>query len=107
VYPNVVSLHLETEMGAVNDDGEYDKDFALTFSHRVKDGHTTATHYGLEIAKVAALPKDMLLWAKEAADRLSHLEESRRKDAPGTKVSSACKKFNGTLVLMRSSSDCK
>jgi DNA mismatch repair ATPase MutS len=87
MYPNVVSLHLETEMGVVNDEGEYDKDFALNFSHRVKDGHTTATNYGLEIAKVAALPRDMLLWAKEAADRLSHLEASRRQDAPGTKVS--------------------
>lgn len=87
MYPNVVSLHLETEMAEVDNDGEYDKNFALTFSHRVRDGLTTATNYGLEIAKVAALPRDMLLWAKEAAERLGHLEEGRRRTAPGTKVS--------------------
>jgi len=80
-------MHLETDMGQLNQEGQYDNDFALTFSHRVRDGHTTATNYGLEIAKVAALPEKMLEWARAAAGRLSHLEETRRQEAPGTKVS--------------------
>lgn len=87
MYPNVVSLHLDADLGDTNKKGEYDENFALTFSHKLRDGCTTVKHYGLEIAKVAALPKDMLMWAKEAADRLNHLEESRKKSAPGIKVS--------------------
>ena len=62
------------------------KDFSLTFSHRVRQGSTTAKQYGLEIAKAAALPDTLLNWAKEATDKLSHLENSKKQNAEGNKV---------------------
>lgn len=82
VHPNVVVLHLETDTAPnFNSDG-----FQMNFTHRVRDGTTSAQNYGLEIAKIVGLPDAMLDWAKQATGKLSELEEVRRKSAAGTKV---------------------
>jgi DNA mismatch repair ATPase MutS len=78
------------------------KDFNLTFTHRVRDGHTTAKNYGLEVAKVAALPPRMLQWAKEATEKLGELEEARRENAKGTKAANRRKILDEVKLLLAS-----
>lgn len=92
MYPNVVSLHLETDTTALRHEAastsllNSSKEFSMTFSHRVRDGVTTTPNYGLEIAKVAALPELMLDSARLATMQLMSLYELRKKDAVGTKI---------------------
>lgn len=42
---------------------------------------------------MAALPDNMLKWARQATEKLTELEELRRRDAEGTKVS--CLRIRG------------
>lgn len=92
MYPNVVSLHLETDLPQLQRGAastallNSSKEFGMTFSHRVRDGVTTTPNYGLEIAKVAALPDIMLDAARLATAQLMRLQEIRKKDAKGTKI---------------------
>ena len=92
MYPNVVSLHLETDIAQLQHEAgstsllTSSKDFNMSFSHRVRDGVTTTPNYGLEIAKVAALPDMMLDEARLATAQLMNLYELRKKDAVGTQV---------------------
>ncbi|KAM0752833.1 hypothetical protein T439DRAFT_299108 [Meredithblackwellia eburnea MCA 4105] len=79
-YPNVVSLHLETEVDASQ------PDFSLTFHHRVRDGFTPLTHYGLELAKLAKLPSDVLLRADHISHKLEDLAEDGKKKAKGNLI---------------------
>ncbi|KAK4047164.1 MutS protein msh4 [Microbotryomycetes sp. JL201] len=47
--------------------------FAIEYRHRVLDGATPLTHYGLELAKLAALPTDVLDRATEVSAKLADL----------------------------------
>lgn len=89
MYPNVVSLHLETDVAPPIGEAPSTRNFGLNFTHRVRDGATSVPNYGLEIAKVAGLPDQMLRWAQESSAKLSHLEELKRANAAGTKVAVA------------------
>ena len=99
MYPNVVSLHLDIEMAdapnpnLMTDPNAALKDFSMSFSHRVKDGVTTSTNYGIEIAKAAALPDFMMQEAKKASDKLSALHELRKEGAKGTVMAMRRKKM--------------
>ena len=99
MYPNVVSLHLDIEMAdapnpnSITDPNAALKDFSMSFSHRVKDGVTTSTNYGIEIAKAAALPDFMMQEAKKASDKLSALHELRKEGAKGTVMAMRRKKM--------------
>ncbi|GJN90862.1 hypothetical protein Rhopal_003876-T1 [Rhodotorula paludigena] len=79
-YPNVVSLHLETELD------ESQPDFSLTFRHRLRDGATPLTHYGLELAKVAKLPPALLHTARVASLTLESLAEDGRQRSAQSKL---------------------
>ncbi|GAA6003628.1 MutS family protein MSH4 [Rhodotorula paludigena] len=79
-YPNVVSLHLETELD------ESQPDFSLTFRHRLRDGATPLTHYGLELAKVAKLPPALLRTAQVASLTLESLAEDGRQRSAQSKL---------------------
>ncbi|GAA5897919.1 hypothetical protein JCM8208_003192 [Rhodotorula glutinis] len=77
-YPSVVSLHLEAEID------ESQPDFSLTFHHKVRDGATPLTHYGLELAKIAKLPSRVLDVARVASLTLENLaEDGRRRSREG------------------------
>ncbi|GAA5833269.1 hypothetical protein JCM9279_001473 [Rhodotorula babjevae] len=77
-YPNVVSLHLEAEID------ESQPDFSITFRHKVRDGATPLTHYGLELAKIAKLPSRVLDVARIASLTLENLaEDGRRRSREG------------------------
>ncbi|TNY24833.1 muts domain V-domain-containing protein, partial [Rhodotorula diobovata] len=71
-YPNVVSLHLEAEID------ETQPNFSLAFHHKVRDGATPLTHYGLELAKLAKLPSRVLHTARIASLTLESLAEDGR-----------------------------
>ncbi|BGO91790.1 MutS protein msh4 [Rhodotorula toruloides] len=72
-YPNVVALHLETDVD------EKQPDFSLTFLHKVRDGATPHTHYGLELAKAVKLPSPVLYKARLVSLTLESLAEDGRK----------------------------
>ncbi|GAA6048610.1 hypothetical protein JCM3770_002054 [Rhodotorula araucariae] len=77
-HPNVVALHLEAEID------ESQPDFSLTFRHKVRDGTTPLTHYGLELAKLAKLPSRVLSTARIASLTLESLaEDGRARSAEG------------------------
>ncbi|KAH8088295.1 muts domain V-domain-containing protein [Filobasidium floriforme] len=72
-FPGVDMLHLHSEVKKRSDRNQ----FATTYSYRVVKGEDTNDgHYGLELAKLAALPQDMLDVAEEVAYKL---EEAQRK----------------------------
>ncbi|ORY84089.1 muts domain V-domain-containing protein, partial [Leucosporidium creatinivorum] len=79
-YPNVVSLHLVTEIdrSAPN--------YSLTFHHRLTDGSTPLSHYGLELAKLAKLPSDVLARAGEVSERLAEMAREGRRESRGSRV---------------------
>ncbi|GAA5943208.1 hypothetical protein JCM1841_002073 [Sporobolomyces salmonicolor] len=79
-YSNVVSLHLETEIDRSK------PDFSLTFHHRVVDGQTPLTHYGLELAKIAKLPTPVLDKAHLISATLESLQEDNRARSSSTKL---------------------
>ncbi|WWD17159.1 hypothetical protein CI109_101597 [Kwoniella shandongensis] len=70
--PGVTKLHLRTQVNNVN---PHSPEFTTTFSYKVVEGPATVQHYGLELAKLAALPPDVLQRATEIAIQLSQLEE--------------------------------
>ncbi|GAA5925273.1 MutS family protein MSH4 [Sporobolomyces koalae] len=74
-FPNVVSLHLETEIDRSQ------PDYSLTFHHRLLDGTTPLTHYGLELAKIAKLPNSVIDKAHLVAGTLDALSETQRLNA--------------------------
>ncbi|GAA5965994.1 hypothetical protein JCM21900_002861 [Sporobolomyces salmonicolor] len=79
-YSNVVSLHLETEIDRSQ------PDFSLTFHHRVVDGQTPLTHYGIELAKIAKLPTPVLDKAHLVSATLASLQEDNRARSSSTKL---------------------
>ncbi|KAJ8294310.1 MutS 4 [Rhodotorula toruloides] len=58
---------------------EKQPDFSLTFLHKVRDGATPHTHYGLELAKAVKLPSPVLYKARLVSLTLESLAEDGRK----------------------------
>jgi DNA mismatch repair ATPase MutS len=48
--------------------------FATTFAYKVVKGPCQDAHYGLELAKLAALPEDVMMHAERVAKQLSGAE---------------------------------
>lgn len=61
-----------THERAPDDDSEV---FASTFQYKVVEGAIQRRHYGLELASLAALPRDVLTTARTVATRLNDLEQ--------------------------------
>ncbi|KAL7421890.1 MutS protein msh4 [Cryptotrichosporon argae] len=53
-------------------------EFATTFQYTVAEGACKEEHYGLELAKLAALPPDVMAKATEVAEKLIELEGQGR-----------------------------
>ncbi|GAA5871540.1 hypothetical protein JCM8547_001367 [Rhodosporidiobolus lusitaniae] len=79
-YPNVASLHLETEIDPSQ------PDFSMTFHHRLMDGITPHAHYGLELAKIAKLPQPVLYKAQLVSATLASLEKDGKSRSTVSKV---------------------
>ncbi|GAA5820617.1 hypothetical protein JCM11251_003078 [Rhodosporidiobolus azoricus] len=101
-YPNVVSLHLETEVDTSQ------PDYSLTFHHRVVDGPNQLTHYGLELAKLAKLPQPVLDKARLVSITLDSLQSDRAERAKKGKSGEAARlgrRRRGLLQLKTSLED--
>ncbi|GAA5894000.1 MutS family protein MSH4 [Sporobolomyces salmoneus] len=79
-FPNVVSLHLETEIDRSQ------PDYSLSFHHRLIDGTDPLVHYGLELAKIAKLPTPLIDKAHLVAATLDILAETKRVSSTAYKV---------------------
>ncbi|KAG8975102.1 MutS protein msh4 [Tulasnella sp. 427] len=78
-YPSVINLHLAVQNN-LRANG-----FKLKF--QLLDGFSdTVPHYGLELARLADLPQDVLTEAKRVAERLSEMEAERREASRSTKI---------------------
>ncbi|WRT66511.1 uncharacterized protein IL334_003470 [Kwoniella shivajii] len=73
--PGVVKMHLRVENNKIIDD---ENAFSATFQYKVEEGQAMISHYGLELAKLAAFPQEVMVRAKEVATKLSELEERGR-----------------------------
>ncbi|GAA5958826.1 hypothetical protein JCM8115_000366 [Rhodotorula mucilaginosa] len=79
-YPNVVPLHLETEIDPQQ------RNFSMTFRHRLRDGSTPQTHYGLELAKMVKLPDAVLDRARLVSMTLASLARDGQERAGLSKL---------------------
>ncbi|GAA5967803.1 hypothetical protein JCM11641_005769 [Rhodosporidiobolus odoratus] len=99
-YPNVVSLHLETKIDRSQ------PDYSMTFHHRLVDGTTPLTHYGLELAKVAKLPSAVLSKAHLVSATLESLAQDGMDRSVSSKVARRRRELLGlktTLVELSTS----
>ncbi|GAA6060475.1 hypothetical protein JCM10212_007106 [Sporobolomyces blumeae] len=99
-YPNVVSLHLETEVDRSR------PDYSLTFHHRLLDGTTPLSHYGLELAKIAKLPDPVIDRAHVVAatlDTLAHEGQVRSSFHRATKRKKELLSLKATLTELADS----
>ncbi|GAA6042058.1 hypothetical protein JCM8097_004086 [Rhodosporidiobolus ruineniae] len=94
-YPNVVSLHLQTEIDRSQ------PEFSLTFHHRVVDGMTPLTHYGLELAKIAKLPTSVLDKAHIVAATLASLAQDGQERSKSSKVARRRRELLKLMVTLR------
>ncbi|CAE6499027.1 unnamed protein product, partial [Rhizoctonia solani] len=74
-YPTVVNLHLAVENNTRTDQST----FRLRFRHLLVDGASDAIdHYGLELARLADLPPDVLTEARKVSTKLKAQDDAQR-----------------------------
>ncbi|KAI5118520.1 hypothetical protein M0805_007689 [Coniferiporia weirii] len=74
--PSVINLHLSVQKSRLTV-----SNMGLVFHYKIIDGvPDDIDHYGLELARLADLPNDVLLEARRVSTRLSELESTRRDD---------------------------
>ncbi|CUA71875.1 MutS protein homolog 4 [Rhizoctonia solani] len=74
-YPTVVNLHLAVEKSTRTDQSA----FRLRFRHLLVDGSSDAIdHYGLELARLADLPLDVLTEARRVSTKLKAQDDAQR-----------------------------
>ncbi|TFK57730.1 hypothetical protein OE88DRAFT_1671924 [Heliocybe sulcata] len=80
--PSVVNLHL-----AVQRSRQSASSFGMTFQYRIMDGAPEdMDHYGLETARLADLPQDVMDEGRRVANHLSALEARREEQSQTSKV---------------------
>ncbi|TFK42146.1 muts domain V-domain-containing protein [Crucibulum laeve] len=81
--PTVVNLHLSvqrTRPSASN--------FGITFQYRITDGAPEdSSHYGLELARLADLPADVLSEGRRVAEQLAALHAKHKEESESSKIS--------------------
>ncbi|KAJ3510448.1 hypothetical protein NLJ89_g4672 [Agrocybe chaxingu] len=80
--PTVVNLHLSvqrTRSTAAN--------FGMTFQYKILDGASEDfSHYGIELARLADLPLDVLAEGKRVAEKLTALQTRREESSESNKI---------------------
>lgn len=80
--PSVVNLHL-----AVQKTRRTTYNIGMSFQYRIVDGAPDDSgHYGLELARLADLPEDVIVEAQRVADKLSELEEREHRESHTNKI---------------------
>ncbi|KAG0202103.1 MutS protein msh4 [Mortierella sp. GBA30] len=81
VYPNVVNLHLETEM--IRDESNKP---GIIYKYHLTDGSAREQHYGLTLAKTMQLSEDIIRRAEEVSSTLELLQERGRRQSESSKI---------------------
>ncbi|KAJ3820212.1 muts domain V-domain-containing protein [Lentinula raphanica] len=80
--PSVVNLHL-----AVQRTSQSASNFGMTFQYKIVDGAPEGnTHYGLELARLADLPSDVLTEASRVSKRLAELQTRHQEQSESSKI---------------------
>ncbi|BEJ16329.1 hypothetical protein CspHIS471_0509340 [Cutaneotrichosporon sp. HIS471] len=75
--PGVQNLHLQVQS---NSHMAETNEFATTFHYKVQNGKCRDEHYGLELAKLAALPADVLETAWDVSAKLTDMDDMNRNE---------------------------
>ncbi|KAJ1301008.1 hypothetical protein OPQ81_003431 [Rhizoctonia solani] len=82
-YPTVVNLHLAVEKSTRADQST----FRLRFRHLLVDGASDAIdHYGLELARLADLPPEVLAEARKVSTKLKAQDDAQRAASEGNAI---------------------
>ncbi|KIP02571.1 hypothetical protein PHLGIDRAFT_26530 [Phlebiopsis gigantea 11061_1 CR5-6] len=80
--PSVVNLHL-----SVQKTRHSSTNFGMAFQYRIVDGAAEALeHYGLDLARLADLPEDVIAEARRVSDKLTELEARKHEDSKSNKI---------------------
>ncbi|KAI0809119.1 muts domain V-domain-containing protein [Irpex lacteus] len=80
--PSVVNLHLSVQRSR-----QTNTNFGMTFQYKIVDGAPDdLQHYGLDLARLADLPEDVLTEARRVSEKLTALEEKKKEDSKSNKV---------------------
>lgn len=80
--PSVVNLHLSVQKSRPSE-----SNFGMTFQYKIVDGAPdNMSHYGLELARLADLPSDVLTEAKRVSSNLSALHARSEKDSESSQI---------------------
>ncbi|KAJ4485332.1 muts domain V-domain-containing protein [Lentinula aciculospora] len=91
--PSVVNLHL-----AVQRTRHSESNFGLSFQYKIVDGAPEDnTHYGLELARLADLPGDVLTEASRVSKHLTELQTRHQEQSDSSKIAMRRK----TLLKLR------
>ncbi|CAG8761797.1 23608_t:CDS:10, partial [Gigaspora rosea] len=80
VYPNVVNLHLEVELGEEN------RRAAMKYLYKVKDGRNDDEHYGLKFGQMVGLHDDIIQKATEVSHKLKNLIDANKEKSTSNKI---------------------
>ncbi|KAK0232710.1 muts domain V-domain-containing protein [Armillaria fumosa] len=80
--PSVVNLHLSVQKSRPSE-----SNFGMTFQYKIVNGAPdNMSHYGLELARLADLPSDVLTEAKRVSSNLSALHARNEEDSESTQI---------------------
>ncbi|KAJ7222335.1 muts domain V-domain-containing protein [Mycena pura] len=80
--PSVINLHLSVQRTSKSN-----ANFGVTFQYKIVDGAPEeSTHYGLELASLADLPKDVLVESKRVATKLAALQMRQEEHSESGKI---------------------
>ncbi|KAJ6578861.1 muts domain V-domain-containing protein [Mycena vulgaris] len=80
--PSVVNLHLSVQRTSKSG-----ANFGVTFQYKIVDGAPDeSSHYGLELARLADLPNDVLAEGKRVAKSLAALHARHEQDSESSKI---------------------
>ncbi|KAJ7079998.1 muts domain V-domain-containing protein [Mycena belliarum] len=80
--PSVVNLHLSVQRTS-----KPGANFGVTFQYKIVDGAPNdSNHYGLELARLADLPKDVLTEGRRVAKNLAALHARHEEDSESSKI---------------------
>ncbi|KAG8852888.1 MutS protein msh4, partial [Serendipita sp. 405] len=101
-YPTVVNLHLSVQRTRNNPSM-----LNLLFDYKICDGAPKETsHYGLELARLADFPAEIIKEATRVSNLLTEREEAKRKASAGSQITIRRKTLlNRSLLIQRSSTD--
>ncbi|KAH9487238.1 MutS protein-like protein 4 [Psilocybe cubensis] len=80
--PTVINLHLSVQRSRSSS-----TNFGMTFQYKIMDGASEDfSHYGIELARLADLPPDVLVEAKRVAEKLSALQTRNEESSESHKI---------------------